>query len=72
MTIRGATGGLPAAQRTTFDTALTQQLDASADAGRAAAADRQYAATAAEVQALQNAITSLIIVADDAGAGRRS
>jgi hypothetical protein len=62
VTIRGATGGLPASQRTTFDTALTQQLD-----GLRTQVVQQLptgsTTTAADVQALQDSITNLINVA---------
>ncbi|MFL6016528.1 MAG: DUF4157 domain-containing protein [Gaiellaceae bacterium] len=62
VTIRGATGGLPASQRTTFDTALTQQLD-----GLRTQVVQQLptgsTTTAADVQALQDSITNLISVA---------
>jgi hypothetical protein len=62
VTIRGATGGLTAKQRTTFDSALTQELD-----GLRAQVVQQLptgsTTTAADVQALQDSITGLINVA---------
>lgn len=60
-TIRGAQG-LPAAQRTTLDTALTQELD-TLRPQVVAQAPAATAVTDAQVLALQNAITGLIVVA---------
>ena len=61
-TIRGAQGPMPQSQRTTFDTALTQELD-----GLRAQIVQQLptgsTTTAADVQALQDSITNLIVIA---------
>jgi len=61
-TIRGAQGPMPQSQRTTFDQALTQELD-----GLRAQIVQQLptgsTTTAADVQTLQDSITNLIVVA---------